>query len=214
MSKTDPYVAEFDETILAVPDKPTGALFRPWELVCHEAAHAVFSYRATKRVGDRGIDLAHRPEHSARGGAACFLFEDDPELPLADRKLLLMSNLKIICAGPACDAKLTGKSLGQSLRDQWSDHRNAVRQLMDAKIIERANEATAIAEMVTVLRLALEAARKSLDTPEVWALIVSVGKAVQEAAGKLPGPLIVATIEAKKKASQQSMTRSSYLRSA
>jgi hypothetical protein len=46
-----------------------------------------------------------------------------------------MTNLKIICAGPACDAKLTGKSLEQSLRDQWSDHRNAVRQLMDAKII-------------------------------------------------------------------------------
>jgi hypothetical protein len=79
-----PYQADFDETILAVPDKPTGASVKPWELVCHEAAHVVISYRATKRAVDKGIDLSHQTELSARGGAACFLFVDDPELPLAD----------------------------------------------------------------------------------------------------------------------------------
>jgi hypothetical protein len=200
--------ADFDETILVVPDKPTGSSLNLWELVCHEAAHAVISYRATKRVTDAGIDLAHRTHPGARGGVSCFLFEDDPQLSLADRRLLLMSNLKIICAGPACDAKLTGKSLERSLRDQWSDHQDAVGQLMDAKIIERTNEATARLEMVTVLRLALEAVRKSLDNPVVWELIETVGKSVQEAGGKLPGPRIVAIIEART-ALQQSITRSS-----
>lgn len=209
MSAANPsYDADFDETILSIPEKPTGASLEPWELVCHEAAHAVISYQATKRVVDEGIDLGHRSKLGAKGGAACFLFDDDPESPPDEQRGLLMANLKSICAGPACDAKLTGKSLEESLRDQWSDHRNAVRQLMDAKIIERVDEAAAKAEMVAVLRLAFEAVRKSLDVPEVWQLIESVGKAVLEAAGKLSGPEIVAVIEATK-ARQQSITRSS-----
>ena len=104
-----------DTTILAVPDRPTGARLTPEQIIRHEAAHAVMAQLFAGGIDENGIDLDHRSPLGAKGGAVCLFFDDDSKLEMHERTDRLFRNVMVACAGPASDAKLTGKSLEQSL---------------------------------------------------------------------------------------------------
>ena len=107
-----------------------------------------------------------------------------------------MRNVIVVCAGPACDAKLTGKCLRQSLSDQWSDHRNVVNVLASSQVIDRSDGKDGRDEMALVLDDGLKRAARHLERHTVWASVKAVSDAVLKAGGKLPGPEIVAIINA------------------
>jgi hypothetical protein len=184
-----------DATILAVPDQPTGACLTPEEVIRHEAAHAVMAQLFAGGVDEKGIDLDHRSQLGAKGGAVCLFLDDDPELEMDERTNRLFRNVMVACAGPASDAKLTGKSLEQSLRDQWSDHRNVVNLLRTSLVIERDADSDGQDEMVVVIDGGLEHAANELAKPEVWLLVEAVSEAISKAGGTLTGPEIVAVMK-------------------
>lgn len=141
-----------DLAILSVPDRPTGANLTSEQIVRHEAAHAVMAQLYAGGIDEKGINLDHRSSLGAKGGAVCFFLDDDPNLEMVQRADRLLRNVMVACAGPASDAKLTGKTLEQSLRDQWSDHKNVVSLLSASQVIERdANNEGGQAEMTLVL---------------------------------------------------------------
>jgi hypothetical protein len=160
----------------------------------------VMSYFFGGGVAEAGIDLGHRTPLRARGAAHSLLIDDTPALPMDVRVKQVILNLAIICAGPACDVRFTAKSLEQSLRDQWSDHKNAVMYLSESPLIDRSGEDEGKAEMAVALLSGLRTADAQLARPEVWASVEAVSKAVHAAEGKLPGREIVSIIEAMKEA--------------
>lgn len=187
-------MTDIDETILTVPDRPTGAKLTREQIALHEAAHAVMAHYFAGGIDEIGIDLQHRSEDGARGGAVCRTLDDMPELDMKERQDRLLRNVMVICAGPACDAKLLANSLEQSLRDQWSDHRNVVNLLAGSQVISRENGDDGRAEMALVLHAGLKSAASKLAQPSIWKSVEAVSTAILGAGGKLTGSEIIDVI--------------------
>lgn len=155
------------------------------QIAHHEAAHAVMAHRLGPGIHQSGINLNHQSEAGANGGAMCNLWDDDPSVSEKKRQRSLLENLMIVCAGPACDAKMTGRSLQQALQTQVSDLANAKQLLKKSPLVNRDGQDNGENEEQYLLVAAMKAASDQLAKPEVWQAIEKVANATINSNGTL-----------------------------
>lgn len=151
----------------------------------HEAAHVVVSAAFGLEIPERGIDLdAATSVDGAFGNALVNLFVDDPSLSDEQRRKDLVTNVAVVCAGPASDARLLGRSLREALSMQPSDEAIAL-QLIRASPLLEGPAASHAEEAELVIEAGLEAAEAKLGVAANWEAVEAVARAAVQAGGAL-----------------------------
>ena len=144
----------------------------------HEAAHVVVATVLGTGAAKEGIDLnAESSVRGAYGNAAVqkYLITDADDLDT--QKNLLVRNVAMMLAGPACDARTLGRSLDEAMAKQPGDVATAkseIARLPAARgmSVEQIDTMTGM-----VMDAALETAVSVLSKPTHWATVERVAQA-------------------------------------
>jgi hypothetical protein len=157
------------------------------EQVAHrEAAQAWTAHYYGAGLPEGGIELdAPSSAERVAGNAGVHLFTQDASLSAAEQMTLLLTNLQIVCAGAASDAKLTGIEPDEALRQQPSDQDVALTLLAQSPLIDKMDQSNADKEIDLVLSVAITEIARLLDEPETWSAVQKLARGVLDAGGKL-----------------------------
>jgi hypothetical protein len=152
----------------------------------HEAAHAWTAHYYGAGLPEGGIDLdAGSSDEGASVHATVHLFNQNESLPVDEQMALLLTNLQIICAGAASDAKLKGIEPDEALRQQSGDEDVALKLLAQSPLIDKTDQSKAEKEIDLVLSVAVTEIARLLDKPETWSVVQKLARGVLDAGGKL-----------------------------
>jgi hypothetical protein len=152
----------------------------------HEAAHAWTAHYYGAGLAEGGINLdTHSSGEGASRSIGVHLFNQDASLPVDEQMALLLTNLQIICAGAASDAKLKGIEPDEALRQEPGDEDVALKLLAQSPLIDKTDQSRADKEIDLVLSVAVTEIARLLDKPETWSVVQRLARGVLEAGGKL-----------------------------
>jgi hypothetical protein len=146
----------------------------------HEAAHAVVAYTVGAGI-HAGIDLdTPSSVGGAFGCAAVNIFSPPREDEgLQEAQEILLSNIKIVCAGAASDAKILRRDIYKALDEQPGDKSFAEELLKNSPLIGSLEEAQ------FVLNKGLCLVEKMLQDPQIWGAVESIAQNCIKEKGRL-----------------------------
>lgn len=164
----------------------------------HEAAHIWVANHQGAGIPEVGLNIdAPSSVEGAFGHAWVHFFEIDPGMDEIEQMELLARNTRIICAGAASDAKITGVELRQALENQPGDQALAIQRLRASPLIQREESDQAAKLVELILTNSLDRVAKLFAMKENWEAVRRVALAAIRAGGKLSKSEIEAALAAK-----------------
>lgn len=146
----------------------------------HEAAHAVIAIFYKAGLTAHGIDLnAPTSVQGASGNAGVNIYVPDFSDPEPELRITCISNLAIICAGAAADARIEGTPLRGALASQTGDEAVARQEAA------RYPFCSTPAEIEGALVVALDVVWNVLAKPHVWSAVEALAAKLLAQGGKL-----------------------------